>query len=329
MTHPTNVDDIWPEDAPILFASTYGWSPETWGMVSFPHDSSLRKLLDKLDDPFVCVEYITGNSGEKYLSGKIVGFSLVAKEIGHRNELTHPICHDAKPGLFQYGFRRIRAFRFHSDFLLKANEVFRNLGDIGRTIGTHGVIVSDRKKLRKMRKIPYIEVPVYSSSKNTEPLHEELPILNHMVPAGPVNSGGYAVPERAPKISWKNYILRLNGGTGAYLKRRKEASFIYKIGISVDPDMRRDFFQKSMPKGRFEWEIYKTSKNENKRLDFYKARAGEDAMKSYLSENANKNKDVEWLGGEFYLASEKRINKAWKIGCASSLNFRKRSTRSN
>ncbi len=93
-------------------------------------------------------------------------------------------------------------------------------------------------------------------------------------------------------------------------KKQVEGQSIYKIGLSVSPETRRQAFQKSMPRGAFCWEIVRTSKRSGLKgfSSFEAAVAGEDTIKKHLAYCS------EWLGGEFYLATEEQINEAWEKG---------------
>jgi hypothetical protein len=127
---------------------------------------------------------------------------------------------------------------------------------------------------------------------------------------GDAASRGFVVPEGTQNLPRELYVLRLSGDVTAYLGRHVDGAAIYKIGLSVSPDLRRQALQKSMPRGIFRWKVARST-----RLDghapyngFAAAVAGEDAMKRHLARKA------EWLGGEFYLASEAEIETAWRLG---------------
>ena len=97
------------------------------------------------------------------------------------------------------------------------------------------------------------------------------------------------------------YVLRLSGDADAYLGKSAKGRSIYKIGLSVSPDLRRQSFQKSMPCGAFIWKIERRSRDVGFGVlqSFDSAVAGENAMKETLVTCAD------WLGGEFYLAPPK------------------------
>ena len=69
-----------------------------------------------------------------------------------------------------------------------------------------------------------------------------------------------------------------------------------------------------MPRGTFQWKVERTTTSSGRTC--YPSHAiavqGENAMKSHLAAHA------EWLGGEFYLASEEDIETAWQLGCLAA-----------
>ena len=86
--------------------------------------------------------------------------------------------------------------------------------------------------------------------------------------------------------------------------------------MSVSPITRVKFFNRAMPNGQFTWKLERsTIKDDDERYpDFKTAETGEMAMKLFLSKNGRH------LGGEFYLASEEVIAKAWANGRNAACN---------
>jgi hypothetical protein len=69
-----------------------------------------------------------------------------------------------------------------------------------------------------------------------------------------------------------------------------------------------------VPRGAFHWKIDRTTSSRELPLcpNHAVAVAGEDAMKRHLATCA------EWLGGEFYLASDEVIEAAWQLACRAT-----------
>lgn len=309
-----NAADVWTDDTSVLFTSFWGWAPETWGTVGWTGDSgSTRRanLLKELSDPFICVGYVTSKRTESDpgLKGMIGGFYLVSHETGDRNAFTHPIHHNDEPDRWRHSLRALRAFSYLPEYRLRALEVFPDLSRRARNVAAMGKIITDPAKINQLRSTPWIEVPVYSSrAGEIEPSQFESRTAG-MVRAGPASSSGYLVEEGSINLPRELYILRLDGDTNGFLGRAIEGA-IYKIGLSVSPDLRRQNLQKSMPRGAFQWRVFKTTCGDgNARYKGFEAAVtGEYAMKQHLAKHS------EWLGGEFYLATEAAIETAWQAG---------------
>ena len=316
--------DIWSDETSVLFTSFWGWTPETWGTVGWSGDRGRARrtnLLGQLSDPFICVCYVTSNQTETDpdLKGMMAGFYLVSHEAGDRDKFTHPIHHQREPTKWRHSLRALRAFSFLPEYRPQALAVFPELSRSARHVSAMGEIVTDLRKIDQMRSIPWSEVPVYSAGlEGAETLEIEEPSKG-MVRAGPANEGGYFVPDGTKNLPRELYVLRLAGDTSAYLGESIEGASIFKIGLSISPDSRRQSLQKMMPRGRFQWELFATTRKNghDPYSSFSAAVAGEDAMKQHLARHA------EWLGGEFYLATEAEIKRAWQRGHEEALKREK------
>ena len=312
---------IWTDDTSVLFTSFWGWAPETWGTVGWSGDRGYTRranLLKVLSDPFICVCYVTSNQTdtEPDLKGMIGGFYLVSHQAGDRDEFTHPIHHDRKPSKWRHSLRALRAFSYLPEYRPRAMDLFPELSRTARHVSAMGEIITNPAKIDILRSCPWVEVPVFSSlTSGAQPPRFEFP-GNGMVPSGPASSGGYEVPEGTQNLPRELYILRLNGDTAAFLGYPVEGVSIYKIGLSISPDLRRQSFQKSMPRCAFWWQVDRSTRKDGHSpySGFSAAVAGEYAMKVHLARNADH------LGGEFYLASEDHIASAWEAGRQAALS---------
>lgn len=135
--------------------------------------------------------------------------------------------------------------------------------------------------------------------------------------AGPANRNGYVVSSSAQQLKRQLYILRLDGSMDAYLGKAADGKQIYKVGLSASPELRRSSLQSALPRGAFNWmvHVHTTNGNPDDGFSFEAAVTGEYAMKKHLAQNS------EWLGGEFYLASESDIESAWKLGQEAALKY--------
>ncbi len=317
------VEDFWSNTTSVFFTSFWRWDPATWGTVGFTKDRGKTRrsnLLKELSDPFITVCYITGNQTytDPKLKGMIAGFYLVSHETGDRDEFTHPIHHGRDQEKWRHSLRALRAFSYLPEHRLSVRELDPALLKRALSIAGMGEMLTDPAQIALLKKTPWVEVDVYTPSAQAPKIDDPLPSQGQ-VRAGPASKDGYVVSAGTQQLQRELYILRLDGDTEAYLGKPANGRSIYKIGFSVSPDLRRQFFQKSMPRGAFQWSIYRTSTQSDfeRHFSFDAAVTGENEMKNYLAKNA------EWLGGEFYLATDSQINTAWQEGNLTAKDFKK------
>lgn len=316
-----NPVSFWPDDIDVLLTSFWGWSPETWGAVGFTSEGRRRNLLNTLSNPFITVCYVTSNKNfiDSDIKGKIAGFYLVSHETGDRDAFSHPNHHSDQPDKWRFSLRAIRAFTYLPEYRIGIKDFDSSLIDGGkaRSIASSGKLVADREQIDRLRNIPFEEVAIYTPLSENFQATQSVSGSLGLVQAGPANREGYFVAGGKDVLPRELYILRLHGNTSAYLGYPSDNATIFKVGLSVSPDMRRQKLQKSMPEGAYKWAIERST-----RLDgavpystYAIAEKGELAMKCYLAEHAK------WLGGEFYLATEKVIKEAWREGQRASSEF--------
>lgn len=317
-----DIETIWDGQTSVLLTSYWGWSPESWGMVSFANSARRENLLKELTDPFVALIYVTkGSSGpSKSLRGKVVGFYLVSHQKCHRNEYTEVHHHSNNPEKWNFGLKAIRAYSFHPESLISIDDFDSTVatGSRAQAIGTHGEILRDQSNWLKLRNMPFREEPCFGQYFNEDRIPE--PQVNEqigMVHAGGLSRNGYYVSPKTAHLPRKLYVLKLDGDADSFLGKSTEMKSIYKVGLSISPETRRQAFQKSLPNGAYNWSVYLTSNDNQNEVDltFEAAVAGETTMKKYLARHG------EWLGGEFYLASKVDISEAWQQGCAVASKF--------
>lgn len=311
--------DIWDRDYSVLFTSFWGWTPETWGTVGWTGDRGLTRrsnLLAELTDPFITVSYITSNKTyiDPALKGKIAGFYLVSHEIGDRDEFTHPIHHGQDVDKWRHSLRALRAFSYLPEHRQNVADLDSGLLSRARSVSAMGEVLSKPDQIKLLRDTSWTEVEVYTPASVLAVDADTGGKSKGMVQAGPASRDGYVVARGSQWTPRELYILRLEGDANAYLGRPAEGRVIVKVGLSASPDMRRQTFQKALPRGAFKWKIDRTTSD--CALAHYSSHAvavkGEDAMKRHLACQA------EWLGGEFYLASEEVIEAAWQLGCEAA-----------
>lgn len=305
-------DEIWPEGRSVLFTSLWGWSPETWGAIGWTGARGRTRranLLKQLTDPFVAVCYATANRSDidKDLKGKIAGFYLVSHEMGDRDSFTHPLHHGQSPEKWRHSNPATRAFSYLPEYRLSIRELDPALLKRARTIAAMGEILTDPALIAKLRKTPWVETEVYRGSTLGELPDYPEPEPGFVRP-GPANRSGYWVESAAYDLPRRLYILRLHGDEDAYLGTPAQGKWIVKVGLSASPELRRQAFHKAMPKGRFAWEIERTSGDAH----FERAKRGETALKQHLAKSADH------LGSEFYLVHPATLADAWQAALAEA-----------
>jgi hypothetical protein len=314
--------NFWTDDTSVLFTSFWGWSPETWATVGWSNDRGRTyrdRLLTKLTDPFIAVIYVTRDPERQdvELIGKVAGFYLMSHQTGDRNEFTHPSFWQRYPEKWRHSVRALRAFTYLAAPSLIAKEVEPDIRTgAAQAIASWGKVLTDQSQISLLRRTPWREEAIYRPGLPSDVLEDVVP-AGGMVPAGPIAMRPYAVSPNASIMGWRLYLLRLDGDTGAYLGEPAKGRFIYKIGLSVSPEVRRRTLQKALPLGAFRWRTERSSESDQKGMafTFEAAIAGENAMKLYLAEQSR------WLGGEFYLATTAQIDKAWRRGHAAASTF--------
>lgn len=308
---------IWPQGASVLWTSFDGWDPERWGAVSFTDEGRRRTLLRELTDPFITICYVTGSSKtDPGLRGEIAGFYLTSHETGDRNDFIHPAWHSTSPDSWRYAFRALRAFSYLPEYRITAKEFDPTMipESRARAVSRYGEIITDPARIDRLRRLPCVEVAMYQGKAAERPVPDVAAPGVGYVRGGPASQEGYTVAEGVADLPRELYVLKLEGDTAALLGRDPGKRAIYKIGLSVSPELRRQAFQKTLPEGAFRWALHRSSRTDGGAPyeAFQTALAGEDAMKIYLAHNAD------WLGGEFYLATSAGIDAAWSEGCRAA-----------
>ena len=210
----------------------------------------------------------------------------------------------------------MRAFSYLPEHRLKITDLDPAISSRARSVSAMGEVITDPRQLQLLRDTPWTEVEVYGSSPPAPAGPAGPDQGKGWVQAGPANADGYVVGDGSQWTPRELYILKLTGNIDAYLGYPAQGRSIVKVGLSASPDLRRQSCQKAMPLGSFEWKTFRTTRTLG--LDLYPSHSiamkGEDAMKRHLASCA----ETKWLGGEFYLATERDIEAAWRLGCEAA-----------
>jgi hypothetical protein len=315
---------FWTDQTSVLLTSFWGWSPETWGTLSFSSKGRRDNLAKSLSDPFIVVIYVTSNKStiDRTLKNMVAGFYLVSHEKGDRDIFTHPIHHQRDPKSWRHGFSATRAFTYFPEYRISIDDFDPSLKKEKRfrAVATYGEMVTDGTKINRLRDIPFEEVDVYQPLGSSPELPPFDPLgdgsENGYVRGGPDRRSGYTVPDKDPKLPRSLYVLRLRGNTSAFLGEPAGNRSIFKIGLSVSPELRRQLFQRALPEGAFGWNLHRSTMDDGHEAysSFEAVKFGEFQMKVFLAKHGK------WLGGEFYAASEEAIVEAWRIGREAALS---------
>lgn len=317
-TAASEIDRLW-DARPAWITSFWGWSPETWGTVSFTNEARRDTVAAQSPDPFIVVIYVTKGTREddSNLGGMVVGYYVVSHVKGHRNDFTDPWHYTREPTRWQYGLKALRAFSFLPEYRLPIDVLDPTMVSRARSVAAFAAPLTE-DQIEQLRRVPYVEVPVYGGGGAEIGDIVVPPAKGKMVRAGPVNRSGHWVPGEPIDTPKELYALRLNGELSAYLKTPVAAREVYKIGLSMSPATRLEAFQKAMPEGKFEWELLRSTRKDREPPypRFEAAEVGERAMKKALASAG------EWLGGEFYAATPASFEAAWQAGRAAALAYK-------
>lgn len=310
-------NDIWADIGDVYLKSLWGWSPATWGCVGFTHAGRRGTIVRETSDPFIMVGYVTKRAGSlEGIDGLVTGFYVVSHIEGDRDEFTAVGYHANDRNRWRYSLKAVRAFDFLPEYRLDIADVYPEIGPQAVTVAAHGVRLLGAP-LSVVKAIPYVEVPVFGGPDSGIGDMVVPDGARGMVKSGPVNWSGYTVSGEPRDTEKELYVLLLRGDAQTFLGKPVGARCIYKIGLSMSPTVRLDALRKSLPEGAFGWELHRTT-----RLDkhspypsFEAAEAGETAMKRSLAASAD------WLGGEFYAATDAELDAAWKAGREAALAF--------
>lgn len=308
-------------DPSIWLTSFWGYSPETWGCVGFTKEGRPHNIKKETTNPFIMAIYVTSSApGNSTYKGKLVGFYELSHLVDDKSKFIAPqqLKNKGHPtDAWRYSFKALRAWKFVDEYMPLMKDFYPEMYEKkqAQSVSTWSAELP-KNIIKKLKAIPRNEVKVYGIDRD---FNEDI-----IVPAnknarkgynrsGPGRLHGYEVGE--PKHTIKElYILKLSGDAGEFLGQKVDKQGIYKVGLSISPQTRCNSFNAALPKGKYIWEVFRTTRRDghDPYENFEIAESGEMAMKLHLGEKPG-NPDFH-LGGEFYLASEEMIETAWNEG---------------
>lgn len=307
--------------------SFWGWSPESWGCVSFAYKKTMERYLESTTDPFVMAIYVTKHADAPASQRtKLVGFYELSHETGERFDFVSEEQQKLNPERWPYALKAIRCWEVPESFRPVIYDFDPTVWERVVPIGVYGQEFPP-DVFEQLKRLPVKQIDVYGQppvgkSDVIVPDNPYIPSLGNIqseakgwVSGGTYDlSGSFREPQQPEK---QLYILQLEGKLQNLFEEKKIGSQkVIKVGLSHDPANRLKAFNKSLPNCSFKWSILRSTN-----LDGHPhyshpliAEAGELAMKQYLGRDLKK-----YLGGEFYLASDTDIDLAWNTGRKVSL----------
>lgn len=321
-------DDPFAGDPEVWITSFWGYTPEKWGCVGFTQAGRLRTLRRERTFPFLMVIYVTEGSPDAapHDRGKVMGFYELSELTGDRDLFTAADHHSLSPKSWRHSFKALRAYEILPEYRPHIRDFDPTIREEGRelAVSKNGAQLPSHS-VEILKSLPRREVPVFGVQYN---LDFDIVIPGRGDASSPgkgyVQGGagrrlGYEV--REPKGTEKElYVLKLSGDPEAFLGRPCDGQDIFKVGLSISPKTRAQALNKAMPRGAFSWDVHlSTVWDGHPRYSCFEvAEKGEMAMKLNLASLGERH-----LGGEFYLASESEIERAWSHGREAALKREK------
>lgn len=299
----------------VWLTSFYGFNPAQWGYLGFSTKGQRDHFIKNTQPGAVVVIYGHKSKAPEGQRGQVIGIQQVSHRVNSAQAFMDPAVWTAKEaneetkGKWDLGVKATRAWKVTPESYQLIDDFADESYTAGRAqfIGSQGVRLT-RAEARKIFDLTLIETSVFGEIGIDTAVPIKGDILLRPSKPGPVSQTGYMVREaEGPK---ENYILQLSGNIDDFLGRPALGRKVVKIGMSVSPSARMEAFNAALPACAFRWSLLRSNA-----LDGRPAYAssnlglrGEEGMKQVMAAKG------EWLGGEFYLASQDVIDAAWAAG---------------
>lgn len=306
----------------VWLTSFYGFSPARWGYLGFTTKGQRDHFIKSTQPGALVVIYGHKSKAPEEQRGQVIGIQQMSRRVNTARNFMDPAVWAAKEadtetkGKWEWGIKAVRAWKVAPESYQWIDDFADESYTIGRAqlIGSQGVRLTS-SEARKIFDLVLVETSVFGERSVNAAAPAKGDVLLRPSKPGPVSQNSYMVQEaEGPK---ENYILQLCGDTNAFLGRSAGGRKIVKVGMSVSPISRMDAFNAALPSGAFSWSVLHSNTLDG-RSPYPSSRlglVGEDAMKAIMAAQG------EWLGGEFYLASEETIGAAWAAGIKKVQEF--------
>lgn len=311
---PSPLDVIGAEQPDVWLTSFYGFAPRNWGFLGFTEQRT-RDSFNRRSKPGALVVVYAASGGQSHERGKVLGMQQVSHRVGDAQEFMTPHAWQEKQanpdrrGKWNYAVQAVRAWRVTPETrpTVAAFAPITFTPGRAQVIGAQGLLL-DPKEARRLLDLDFEEVEVFGGSA----IHHAAagPAKDVLKPSrpGPVSTSAHMVREaEGPKHL---YILRLDGNAHHVMGRDVEDHIVVKVGFSRSPSTRCEDHNRTLPECALRWTVDRSTHLDGRDAfpSSVPALAGEQAMKDWLERYG------ESLGGEFFLADQDQIDRAWRRG---------------
>lgn len=312
-------------DPPQVFLKSFhGFTPETWGFLGYSEKFKRDKFLKMSVAGALVVICGTSKAPNKEDRLRVLGVQQQSHILGTKWDFLAPDRHEeersdpSRGDRWYYALKATRAWRVPQEQRPYVRDIFPTThkgGDNGTAIGSYGMRLEPEEAIALLD-LTLVEVPVFGGAQIDVLMPGPATELLKPSRPGPVSQSGYTVKESEGEKHL--YILRMRGETKALLGYDPDDAAVFKVGFSVSPDTRCKAHNRALPACAFEWEIDRSTFKQG-RAPFPSSKhalAGEQAMKDFLEVSGKS------LGGEFFLANDASINRAWTLGVQAAENWK-------
>lgn len=304
----------------VWLTSLYGFTTESWGFLGFTQEWMRRSFIEKSRPGALVVVYAAHGAPEA-LRRRVLGVQQVSHRKGSKWDFLAPERVEEEQSDPDRRDRWVHAIKVVRGW--RVPEEDRPLVDDfapetyswanAQVIGSQGMRLT-RAEAQRVLELNLVECPVYGEAEVDALI--PLPAEEALQPSrpGPVSKRVRILREaEGPKHL---YILRMAGDEHALLGYDAGNGWIVKVGMSGSPSTRCAAHNKTLPKCAYSWKVERstfTGRGAFPTSDH--ALAGEQTMKDLLA------KEGRSLGGEFFLADQAAVERAWTAGIQSAENW--------
>jgi hypothetical protein len=300
----------------VLLTAYWGFTPEDHPCLTFTDKGRLQTVFEESWPGFLALIYSSNTRDvAEEIRGRVVGLYQLSHQIGETEQFLSPAGLKRRrevqksPQAWRFAFRAIRAWSIApdmapliSDFADESYSPAR-----GTAISRYGTWLTAREAQRILD-LALVPRPLFGGDFTPEIVLDEGRYALRPSRPGPVSQSAFTVREaEGPKHL---YMLELAGNADHFLGEPAGSKRIIKVGFSKSPAVRRDDHNRTLPEGKFKWQVLRSTLEEG--MSPYPssdhAKAGEQEMIRWLIQSGKS------LGGEFFLADDSAIEAAWRRG---------------